>query len=81
MEFGFIGTDMEAKDNYYEQNLNGPIALVIGSEGYGMGKLVKDNCDVLVKIPMNGKVSSLNASVSAGIVTYEVVKQRNLKKS
>ena len=54
----------------------GGIGIVIGSEGYGMSRLVKENCDFLVKIPMKGKITSLNASVSAGIVMYEVVKQR-----
>ena len=70
------GTDIEAKDFYYNQNLTGPIAIVIGSEGFGMSRLVKENCDVLLKIPMKGKITSLNASVSSGIVIYEVVKQR-----
>jgi len=70
------GTDGDAKDYYYNQNLKGPIAIVIGSEGFGMGRLVKENCDFLVKIPMKGKITSLNASVSAGIVIYEAVKQR-----
>ncbi|MGN1311190.1 MAG: 23S rRNA (guanosine(2251)-2'-O)-methyltransferase RlmB [Clostridia bacterium] len=70
------GTDMEAKNYYYNENFDGPIAIVIGSEGFGMSRLVKDNCDFLVKIPMKGKITSLNASVSAGIVMYEVVKQR-----
>ena len=55
----------------------GPIAIVIGSEGFGMSRLVKENCDFLVKIPMMGKITSLNASVSAGIVIYEALKQRN----
>ena len=72
-----IGTDGEAENYYYKQDLTGPIALVIGSEGYGMNRLVSENCDILVKIPMMGKITSLNASVSAGIVTYEIVKQRN----
>lgn len=71
------GTDMEAKNYYYEEKLLGPIALVIGSEGFGISNLVKKNCDVLIKIPMKGKITSLNASVSAGITIYEVVKQRN----
>ena len=71
-----IGTDGKAENYYYEQDLTGPIALVIGSEGYGMNRLVSENCDILVKIPMMGKITSLNASVSAGIVTYEIVKQR-----
>lgn len=70
------GTAVEASKYYYEENLTGAIAIVIGNEGKGMSNLVKENCDVLLKIPMKGKISSLNASVSAGIVMYEVVKQR-----
>ncbi len=70
------GTDGDAKDYYYNQNLKGALAIVIGSEGFGMSKLVKENCDFLVKIPMKGKITSLNASVSAGIVIYEAIKQR-----
>ena len=71
-----IGTDGEASKYYYNQDFKGPIAIVIGSEGYGMGRLTKENVDLLVKIPMNGNITSLNASVSAGIVIYEAVKQR-----
>lgn len=71
-----VGTDIEAKTTYYDQDLNMGIAIVIGSEGQGMSKLVKENCDFLVSIPMKGKISSLNASVSAGIILYEIVKQR-----
>ena len=71
-----IGTDGDADKYYYDQDLKGRIAIVIGSEGYGMGRLTKENVDLLVKIPMNGKITSLNASVSAGIVIYEAVKQR-----
>ena len=70
------GTDMDPDTYYYNQDLKGPLAIVIGSEGFGMSRLVKENCDFLVKIPMKGKVTSLNASVSAGIVIYEAVKQR-----
>lgn len=70
------GTDMEAEKYYYEEDFTGGIGIVIGSEGFGMNRLVKENCDFLVKIPMKGKITSLNASVSAGIVMYEVVKQR-----
>ena len=70
------GTDMETKTYYYDQDLKGPLAIVIGSEGFGMSRLVKENCDFIVKIPMKGKITSLNASVSAGIVIYEAVKQR-----
>lgn len=61
---------------YYSQDFRDGTALVIGSEGFGMSELVKKNCDGLIKIPMKGKITSLNASVSAGIVMYEVVKQR-----
>lgn len=71
------GTDMDTNTYYYNQDLRGPLAIVIGSEGFGMNRLVKENCDFLVKIPMKGKITSLNASVSAGIVIYEAVKQRN----
>lgn len=72
-----VGTDMEAKVDYNKQELTGPICVVIGSEGFGMSRLVKQNTDILIKIPMKGNISSLNASVSAGIVMYEVVRQRN----
>ena len=72
-----IGTDMNTNTYYYNQDLKGDIAIVIGSEGFGISRLVKENCDMLVKIPMKGKITSLNASVSAGIIMYEVVKQRN----
>ncbi len=70
------GTDMDTNKYYYNQDLTGPLAIVIGSEGYGMSRLVKENCDFLVRIPMQGQITSLNASVSAGIVIYEAVKQR-----
>jgi 23S rRNA (guanosine2251-2'-O)-methyltransferase len=71
-----IGTDGDAQTLYYNQDLKGPLAIIIGSEGFGMSKLVKENADLLIKIPMKGKITSLNASVSAGIVIYEAVKQR-----
>ena len=71
-----IGTDMDTKTQYDKQDYTGDIAIVIGSEGFGMSKIVKDNCDFLIKIPMKGKITSLNASVSAGIVIYEALKQR-----
>lgn len=73
------GTDMDTNKYYYNQDLTGPLAIVIGSEGFGMSRLVKENCDFLIKIPMKGKITSLNASVSAGIVVYEAVKQRITK--
>lgn len=74
------GTDIDTNKYHYNQDLTGSIAIVIGSEGFGMSKLVKENCDFLVKIPMKGKITSLNASVSAGIVVYEAVRQRNINK-
>ena len=71
------GTAVDAEKYYFNQDLTGPLAIVIGNEGKGMGELTKKNCDFLVKIPMKGKVQSLNASVSTGIIVYEAVKQRN----
>ena len=70
------GTDMEGTAFYNEQDYNSGVAIVIGSEGFGISRLVKENCDFLIKIPMQGKINSLNASVSAGIVMYEVLNQR-----
>ena len=67
---------MNAKNYYFNEKFDGPIGIVIGSEGFGISKLVKENCDFFVKIPMKGKITSLNASVSAGIVIYEVLRQR-----
>ena len=71
-----VGTDMENSSCYDEIDYKTPTALVIGSEGFGMSNLVKKNCDFIAKIPMNGKINSLNASVAAGIMIYEVVRQR-----
>ena len=70
------GTDMNGSKYYTDEKYNGGVGIVIGSEGYGMSDLVKKNCDFLIKIPMKGKINSLNASVSAGIVMYEVMNQR-----
>ncbi len=70
------GTDMDTDTIYTKQDYKMPLAVVIGSEGFGISRLVKENCDFLVKIPMKGKITSLNASVSAGIIMYEVVRQR-----
>lgn len=74
------GADIKGEANYYQSNLNGPIALVIGNEGKGISRLVKEKCDVLVNIPMKGSINSLNASASAAILIYEVLKQRNEEK-
>lgn len=73
------GTDINTEKYHYNQDLTGPLGIVIGNEGSGISDKVKKNCDFLVKIPMKGKVTSLNASVSAGIVIYESVKQRLIK--
>lgn len=73
------GTDISTETYYYNQDLTGPIGIVIGNEGNGISQKVKKNCDFLVKIPMKGKVTSLNASVSTGIIIYEAVKQRGGK--
>lgn len=72
------GTDMQTDTSYYNQDYNMPLVLVIGSEGTGMSRLTKESCDFIVKIPMKGKINSLNASVSAGIVIYEVLKNRKV---
>jgi 23S rRNA (guanosine2251-2'-O)-methyltransferase len=72
------GTD-GAGENYSGVDLRGPIGLVVGSEGFGMGRLMKEKCDFLLSLPMAGKITSLNASVAAGIFMYEVVRQRTDK--
>lgn len=73
-----IGTDMDG-EYCYSSNLKGPVAIVIGNEGKGISRLVRENCDMVVKIPVLGQISSLNASVAAGIVMYEIVRQRQAK--
>lgn len=69
--------DMDGEP-FYNANLKGAVALVIGSEGKGVGRLVKEKCDVVLSMPMKGKINSLNASVAAGILMYEISKQRDL---
>ncbi|ACV61220.1 RNA methyltransferase, TrmH family, group 3 [Desulfofarcimen acetoxidans DSM 771] len=71
------GADMEGDKVYWEAPLSGPIAIVIGGEGKGLGRLVKEKCDFLVRLPMQGKISSLNASVATALLAYEVVRQRS----
>ena len=66
-------------DEHFDASLDGAIALVLGSEGDGVSRLVKEKCDFVVSIPMYGKISSLNASVAASLLMYEVVRQRNYK--
>lgn len=74
----FVCADMEG-EVMYRRNLTGPIGLVIGNEGSGVSRLVKERCDYIASIPMNGDIDSLNASVAAGVLAYEIVRQRLLK--
>ena len=74
--FWIVGTDMVNSTDYREIDYSGKIALVIGNEGSGMSRMVRESCDFIARIPMYGKVNSLNASVAAGIMIYEVVRQK-----
>ncbi len=74
----FACADMDG-ECLFEQDLTGPIGIVIGSEGEGVGRLIKENCDYRVSIPTSGDIDSLNASVAAGVIAFEVVRQRSLK--
>lgn len=71
------GADMDGC-LYTQTDLTGPVAIVIGNEGKGIGPLVAKKCDAMVSLPMTGKINSLNASVAAGVLAYEVVRQRNI---
>jgi len=79
--FWIAGLAMEGAQEIYESDLKRPVALVIGGEGDGISRLVSEHCDFLIKIPMHGSVQSLNASVAAGIVFYEVVRQNKPAKA
>ncbi|TVX95664.1 23S rRNA (guanosine(2251)-2'-O)-methyltransferase RlmB [Cohnella terricola] len=70
------GADVGAKEGFYESNLTGPLAIVIGNEGQGLSRLVKERCDFILSLPMVGQINSLNASVATGVILYEVVRQR-----
>ena len=72
-----VGTDMTDSVPYNEIDYNIPVALIIGSEGFGISRLVREKCDYVVNIPMNGKINSLNASVAAGILIYRIIEKRN----
>ena len=74
----FVCADMDG-EIMYKQNLTGPIGLVIGNEGEGVSRLVKEKCDYIASIPMNGDIDSLNASVATGVLAYEIVRQRMAK--
>ena len=73
------GADMEGEQQYFEADFTGAIGIVIGNEGSGLRRLVKENCDFLVSIPVTNKPGSLNASVAAGILIYETVRQRKIR--
>lgn len=73
------GLDMEGASNIYDTKFDGAIGIVVGNEGAGISRLVKESCDFMVKIPMTGHINSLNASVSTAISLYEVVRQKNTK--
>ncbi|MFO7820195.1 MAG: 23S rRNA (guanosine(2251)-2'-O)-methyltransferase RlmB [Halanaerobacter sp.] len=75
--FWIAGADLEAEQSCYKADLTGSLGLVIGNEGSGMRRLVKEKCDFLIKMPMEGQIESLNASVAAGILIYESLRQRN----
>ncbi|MBI3585708.1 MAG: 23S rRNA (guanosine(2251)-2'-O)-methyltransferase RlmB [Ignavibacteriales bacterium] len=76
-----VGTDMSGDKMYYEANLEGPLAIVIGNEGKGIRRLVREKCDYLVTIPMYGKIESLNASVAGGLVLFEAARARHGKQN
>lgn len=71
------GLDMEGVSNIYDTKFEGSMGIVVGNEGEGISRLVKENCDFMVKIPMTGQINSLNASVSTAISIYEVIRQKN----
>lgn len=75
------GSAPEGTATMWQTDLTGPLAVVIGSEGNGIGRLIKDNCDYIIKIPMFGQIDSLNASVAASILMYEIVRQKHGKQA
>ncbi|MBX5436891.1 MAG: 23S rRNA (guanosine(2251)-2'-O)-methyltransferase RlmB, partial [Alicyclobacillaceae bacterium] len=75
--YWLVGADVAGSVPYTRFDYRVPVAVVIGSEGKGLGRLVKERCDQLVRLPMLGRMESLNASVAAGVLLYEVVRQRS----
>lgn len=73
-----FGCDMLGENTYYDENYDCALALVVGGEGKGISRLVKEKCDVLIRIPMHGRISCLNASVAAGVVLQEIAKKRSI---
>ena len=74
--YWIVGSSLKADRNYTEVDYKMPIAIVVGNEEKGIRRLTEEHCDFLVKIPMRGKIQSLNVSVSAGIMLYEILRQR-----
>ena len=74
----FVGTSDASEKTIYESDLSGSVALIMGEEHSGIGEKIADRCDDLVRLPMQGTVSSLNVSVATGICLYEIVRQRSL---
>ncbi|EKT4485307.1 23S rRNA (guanosine(2251)-2'-O)-methyltransferase RlmB [Pseudomonas putida] len=75
-----VGTAGEAEQEIYQQDLTGPLVMIMGAEGKGMRRLTREHCDFLVKLPMGGSVSSLNVSVATGVCLFEAVRQRQAKR-
>lgn len=75
-----VGAEADADKTLWDMDLSAPLAVVVGSEGSGMRRTVRENCDMLVNIPMKGSVNSLNASVAAGIIIFEIMRQRMAEK-
>lgn len=73
------GLEADGEAYYYDKDLTGPAAIVVGSEGFGMNRLVRESCDVILKIPVMGEINSLNASVATGVLAFEIVRQRQKK--
>lgn len=76
--FWIAGADPQADRTYYSADLTGPLAVVMGSENKGLGKLVREKCDFLIGIPMRGRINSLNVSAAAAVILYEIVRQRSI---
>lgn len=79
--FWVVGADMDGTADYFTADLTGAVVLVVGSEGHGISRLVRETCDILVRIPMLGKINSLNVSVAGAVLMYEVLRQRREKGS
>lgn len=72
------GLEADGEKMYYEHDLKGPIAIVVGSEGFGMSRIIREACDFVVKIPVMGQINSLNASVATGVLAFEILRQRKI---